>query len=812
MRTFRIALRTLLRRPSFTLVVLLTLALGVGATSAIFTVVEAVLLRPLPYPRAGELVRVQHPVAKLNPDWRWGVSEGGFWTFREANRTLSGLAVYERAEVVLGGGSRPEKVPAAVVSANIFELLGARPAAGRLLRWEDNDPGAPFVVVLSWDLWQRQFDGDPGAVGEVLRLEGNSAEIVGVLERGFDLPDDRTSVWGAVRISPDNRPTNWHRFNAIARLASGVTPAAAEADLTRIIGTFAERLPTAYGNGFMEESGFAVEVVPLQEHVVGGIRTALWVLMGAVAIVLLIGCVNVANLFLVRLEAGQRERAVRTALGASRWDLARQSLAETLLLGLAAGGMGLLLAAASVDLLVRWGPDLPRLEEIGVNATVVAFTLAVAVVSASVFGLAPAAPMRVRFQALREGVGLTASRRRNTLRSTLVVAQMALALVLLVGAGLMVRTFENLRSVDPGIDPEGVLAVDISLPAAVYQDYEAVAGFYRDLGERTHRLPGVASAGATAHLPFGGSNMLNCSAIFVEDPEARERASGCFASTVQATPGYFETLGIDVAGRTPTWEDVAAGRGGIVVTRALAERIWPDRDPMGAGLRGNGAEPPYYRIEGIATDIRANGLDQPPIAEVYFPMIPLEGAPLWSPPRSMTLVVRSASGRAETLAAPVHALIGEIEPDAAIGATRTMNSVVAASMARTSFALLLLAVAAAVALALGVIGLYGVVSYVVEQRRPEIGIRMALGARQSEVRGMVIAQAARVAAIGILVGGVVALGAARALTSQLYGVAPTDPLTFAATAVLLAAVALAAAAIPARRAARIEPMRVLRGE
>ena len=808
----RIALRTLLRRPSFTLIAILTLAVGIGATTAIFTVVDGVVLRPLGYDEADRLVRIQHPVPKLDPEWRWGVSEAGYFAMAESNETLSGLGAYSGAELVLSGGASAEKVTGAMVSASLFAVLGARPAAGRLLRPEDNEPGAASVVVLGHDFWQRQFGGDPDVVGRTIRIEGGPVEVVGVLEAGFDLPDQRTAVWAAVRISPENQPVNWHRFDVIGRLAEGVSAGQAEADLNRLVATFPERLPQAYGGDFFERTGFVAEVVPLKDHVVGGVRTALWVLMGAVGIVLLIGCVNVANLFLVRLESARRERAVRTALGASRWDIARQSLAESLLLGLAAGALGLFLAAWGVEALVRLGPDLPRLDQVGMTGTGVAFTVAVALLAGVVFGLMPAGGARVSFDALREGIGLTASRRRNAVRSGLVIGEMALALVLLVAAGLMIRTFQNLRSVDPGIEAEGVLAVDVSLPFRSYRGFEEVSAYFRRLTESAASLPGAVSAGATSHLPLGPSAMAGCSLIFMEEPEAQERGRECFASTVQATPGYFETMGIDVTGTLPGWEDVEARRGGIVVTGVTADRLWPGDDPMGKGLRGNGAEPPYYRVQAVTGPIRANGLDQPPIHEVYFPMLPMEGASLWSPPRSMTLVVRSADGRAAALAGPVQSLIRELDPDVAVGRVRPMTEELAESTARTSFAMLLLGLAAAVALILGVIGLYGVVSYVVEQRRAEIGIRMALGAREAEVRGMVVKQAARLAGLGVAVGGIGALLTSRLLAAQVYGVAPWDPVTLLATAALLTGVALAAAWLPARRAARVEPMGVLRGE
>ncbi|HUG41537.1 MAG TPA: ABC transporter permease [Longimicrobiales bacterium] len=809
LRHLRIAARTLLRRPSFAAIAVVTLALGIGATTAIFTVVNAVVLEPLPYADSDRLVRLEHPVPLLNPEWKWGMSEAGFFAARESNRSFTDIAVYEASSLVLAGEDVAEEVPATGVSANLFDVLGGRAAVGRLFRWEDNDPEASLAVVLSHEFWRTRLGADPRIVGTTLELNGVAAEVVGVVEPGLDVPERNTHLWYPVRISASKTPVNWHRFNAVARLAPGVTPEMAEGDVRRVMADWPETLTNAYGSDFYERTGFTAAVVPLRDHVVGDIGAALWVLLGAVGIVLLIGCVNVANLFLVRLEAGRRESALRMALGASRADLAAKWLAESVLLGGAAGALGLILAGWGIAALVAAGPDIPRLEEISPGWRSAAFTAAVSLGAALAFGLLPVVRSGVRFEWLREGPGLTASRQRNAARRGLVVFEMALALVLLTGAGLMLRTFHNLRSVDPGLDPEGVLTMELSLPSAHYFGYEAVASFHRSLSERVAALPGVVAVGATQALPLAAPT--GCSILFTADAAARQRMSECFASTIQATPGYFRAMGIEVEGEAPSWRDVEARRGGVVVTRAFADHVWPGQSAIGQTVRGNGMGEPYYRIVGVTEDIRANGLNDAPVPQVFFPMLPLEGAPLWSPPRAMALAVRVAGVAPATLAAPIRALIRETDAGIAVGTVRPMTEVVAASMRRTSFAMLLLGIAAAVALALGVIGLYGVIATIVEQRRPEIGIRMALGAGRGEVQRMVVGEAAALAGVGVLVGGAASLVTSGVLAAQLYGVAPRDPVTLGAVAVVLVGVALAAAYIPARRAARVEPMGVLRG-
>ncbi|MFP4623694.1 MAG: ADOP family duplicated permease, partial [Gemmatimonadota bacterium] len=737
MRTLRIAFRTLIRRPSFTAVAVLVLALGLGGTAALFTLVNSVLLAPLPYDEPGELVRVFHEVPGFGPGRQWGLSERGWFALRDGNTTFEEIGVYQVGMLGLAGEGVAAPVRAARVSASLVDVLGARPSLGRLFREEDQAMHGPEQVVLSHELWRTRFGGDPTILGRVLRIEGHPAEVVGVMEPGFSLPEGPVDIWTPVRVSRENEARNSHPYAAIGRLRDGATHATATADLRRIVARFPELMPRAYHDDFMTRSGFTARVVDLKEAVVGHVAGSLWILLAAVGLVLLIGCANVANLFLVRLEASRREQAVRLALGASFRDRARTSLAESSLIAAVAVALGLLMAWWGVELLLRMGWELPRVSEVAVGTETVIFTVCAAALIALVFGLLPALRAGAAFGALREGVGLTPSRRRRLVRSGLVVGEMALALVVLAAAGLMVRSFQRLQAVDPGIDPTGVLTVQVGLPAAGYAGHEPVALFFRSLTERVGGLPGVAAVGATQQLPLDGR--AGCSGIAAADREAE--TSGCFASTVHVTPGYFEAMGIEVEGEAPGWAEVMERRGHVVVSRPLAEHVWSGREPLGQGIKSVTSTPPFYEVTGVAAPVRHDGLSQPPVERVYYPMIAMDGAPLWGPPRQMTLVIRVAAGRPEALAAPVREIIADLDPTAAIGEIRTMDEVVARSTAPTAFAMLLLAIAAAVALALGVIGLYGVVAYAVEQRRSEIGIRIDLGARAREVLLMVVGQA-----------------------------------------------------------------------
>jgi putative ABC transport system permease protein len=811
LKDIRYAVRSLRRSPGFSTVAAVTLAIGIGATTAMFALLHAVVLSPLPYPQADRLVHVGHPVPGLNPEWKWGVSEAGFFHFLDHNQTFESVGAYSTMTLNVSGDGRAEQVPTAAISASIFDVLGARPEVGRLLTWADNESGRAPVVMLGYDFWQTRYGGDPGIVGRSIDLEGSPFEVVGVTQPGFRVPEQATAVWFPVTISRANQPVNWHRFQVIGRLAHGRTLPEAVSDLERLTAQFPEVAGAAYSVRFMDESRFAVDALPLQRHVMGDVGGVLWMLLGAVALVLLIAAVNVANLFVVRLATRRREIAVRTALGASRWEVARRFGAEALVLAGSGAVLGLGLAWAAVRLVVATEPGwIPGIAELGLGGEAVAFAVAVALLTTLAYALIPVFRRETDGLALRESVGSTASRGQLALRRSLVAAQVALAVVLLAGAGLMLETYRNLRAVDPGFEAAGVLTAQVSLPQARYGSDQAASRFWRELMDEVGALPGVVAVGATQSLPLAGGG--GCSMIFADDPAAQERNTSCFASTVRVAPGYFEAMGIPVRGRTPSWTDTENQVGEAVISQAVADRLWPGEDPIGKGIKGNSSNPPFYTIVGVAGPVRAMGLTEPPIERVYFPMIAVEGAQLWGPPTGMTLVVKQRGGDPTALTPAIRSTIQRMDATVPMQNARAMEEVVAASIARTSFVMILLGTAALMALLIGLVGLYGVVSYVVEQRRGEIGIRMALGADGRRVAGMVLGQAAALAAVGVAVGVVAALLATRVMESLLYDVRAADPWVLGGVAVLLMAVALFASWVPARRASRVDPITALKAE
>ena len=818
-RETRQAVRSLGRSRSFTAIAITTLALGIGATTAIFTILDAVVLRPLPYPAAERLVLLQSGVPGVERDARWGLSVAGFLYFREHASSMDALGAYTTGQPTFGGREGAERISAARVSGSLFDVLGARTILGRPIRDEDNLRGTDPVVVLGHDFWQVHFDSDAGVVGRTIRLNSSPVEVIGVLAPGVHLPQSKIDVWLAAGIDPATPPENSHYLSVMGRLREGITVDAAVGELARLTAQFPEVFPGAYPQSFMESSGFTTEVKALHEHVIGNYDRILWILLGAVSLVLLIACANVANLFLVRTETRRRELAVRTALGGDRAHLAWHYLTESVVLAMVAGGVGLLLAYWLIRALLALAPSgIPRLAEIGLGWQSPVFALVLSLVAGVAFGLFPLVRLGRSFDALRDSSrGMTASRGQRAARGALVVSQVALAMVLLAAAGLMLRSFDRLRNVRPGLEPEGLLTLQVALPAARYRDYGSVSRFYKELTDRIEALPGVTSV-ALGPLPLdgGGSNALGqwrgCSLAFTDEPPSSSGEQGPCVGTHLASPGYFETFGIPVEGQTPTWDETDRGVAGAVVTRALADRLWPGQSPLGRGIKGNGREPPFYTVVGVVGDLRAAGLDQPPVAAVFYPIVPKAGAPLWSPPRSMTMAVRTTLADPASLTPAIRGTMRELDAEIPIANARTMEEVMASSMSRTSFTMLLLAAAGVMSLLLSAVGIYGVISYTVSQRRGEIGIRMALGARATQVAGLIVAQSLRMAALGVAIGLVAAFFAASLLESLLFGVSATDPLTLVAVAAVLLALSVAASYVPARRAAAVNPSEALRAD
>ncbi|MHB1224659.1 MAG: ADOP family duplicated permease [Gemmatimonadaceae bacterium] len=815
-RETRQAARSLLRAPGFSVIAILTLALGLGAATAIFAVLDAVVLHPLPYPTADRLVWIDHKVPGVGERDRWKLGMINYFDFHDNVPALASLGLYTESmlNAAVPGGD-PVRVRGAIVSASIFPTLGARTAAlGRLLTDADNAPGAEPVIVLGHDFWQRAYGGDASVVDRIVDLEGMRIRVVGVTAPGVALPQSAVDVWMALTMDPvQAAQVNQHTYSAIGRLADGATPEQLLGQLQARERRFTELYPRAYSESFMSSTGFAPAVESLHEHVVGAAVTrTLWIMFGAVGLVLLVACAHVANLFLVRMEARRRETALRAALGASRGKLAWRSLSESLILTLTAASGGVALAYAALrGLLALAPPSLPRLDAIHLGGQHVVFVVLLAVIIGVAFGLLPVLRGGMDLGALRDGSrGMTSSRQRNAVRGALVVGQVALSAILITAGGLMLRSAARLHAVQPGFEAERVLVMDVAMPNGTYQwgDYAKVASMHRTFQRELAQAPGVAGVGAVDDVPMGSADGWGCSGLGFE--EANIDGGTCVPIS-SVSPGYFEAMRIPlVRGRAPTWDEVAGGSDGVVISQALADHFWPGQDPIGRGVMANTDRPPHFRVVGVAGDVRLDGLEKPPTEVVYFPMVPDSGLYMWGASRNVSVMVRTTTDDAAMPLAAARRIMRELDPTIVVDNARWMEEVVEASLSRTTLAMLLLSVAAGMALLLSAVGIYGVIAYLVGQRRVEIGIRLALGARAGRVGRDVVLGALRLAVVGVVIGLVGAMATMRVLRSLLYDVSPTDPLTLGGVAALLLMLAALASWIPARRASRVPPMEALR--
>jgi predicted permease len=795
----RRAWRALARTRGFTAVAVLTLALGIGATTAMFSVVHGVLLKPLPFAESERLVSLTHRAPGANLPV---VNQGPptYFTYVDHQRVFDAIGAWDTRQVSITGRGDPERVEALAVSATTLPLLAVRPALGRAFTGDEDAPGAPLRAVLTHGAWQRWFGGAADAVGQSLVIDGEVAEVVGVLPPSFRflraepavvLPMrlDRADVEGGISFG----------FHGIARLKPGVTLAQADADVARMV----PLLPSALSVLRLEPS-----VRPLAEHVIGNVGQVLWVLLAAVGVVLLVACANVANLLLIRAEGRQQEFALRVALGASRAHIARAVLAEGMLLALGAGALGLVLTEGAVALLRRIAPaQLPRVDEIAVDATVLLFTVAIAaaagLLSALVTIVRTGAPDAL---ALREGAraaGDAPARRRT--RDTLVVAEVALALVLLVVSGLMVRTFVALRQVDPGFaQPETVQTFRVAVAASDVADSNAVARTHQAIAERLAQVPGVTRVGLASHITMDGED--NTNPLYAEGVPLGAGALPPMRRHKSVAPGFFETMGIRlVAGRAVTWDDIHQRRPVAVVSEALAREHWGDASrAIGRRVRGS-AELPWREIVGVVGDERDDGLDRPPTAIVYWPLLNDTYEEL-----TMAYAVRSSRVGTPTFVRELQQAVWSVNPSLPVAAVRTLDEIAAAATERASFAMVMLAIAAGMALFLGLVGIHGVIAYAASRRTREIGVRIALGAQPAAVRWLLVRDGLLLAGAGIALGVLASLALTRLMSALLFGVAPTDPLTYAAVSAGLAAVAALAAWLPARRASRMDPAVALR--
>jgi putative ABC transport system permease protein len=812
----RYTVRALARSPRFTLLAAITLALGIGAATAVFSAVNGVLLKPLPYPGSDRIVGLWHGAPELGYE-QFGISPGIFYEYRHGNEAYEAMGLYFGLERTLTADGDAERVPAVGSTAGFFDVLAIPPLLGRTYTEVEASPGGAGVAVLSYGLWQRRYGGDPAILGRTIHLDGEPTEVIGVMPAGFDFggPNRKTDLWLPLHTDlPNGDPGNFS-YSGLARLKPGVTPEAALAQVETILQRVRERWADQEAFiGFLDAGGFHPIAHTLQEEVVGDIQRPLWILLGTVAIVLLIACANVANLSLVRAEGRQRETAIRAAMGAGRGKLAGDALLESLILAGLGGVLGWVLAGLGTPLLLRFAPpELPRLDQITLDGTVLGFALVVTLLSALLFGMVPI--LRHNVAGLlgtlgSGGRGATDGRERHRLRNLLVVAQTALAMILLVGSGLLVKSFWEIRRTDPGFDTTGILTFRISLPSGEYQGADGPAGFHQRFLERLRALPGVEVAGGASDLPLSGR--LGGTAFDIERQPTPAGGLPPMFWYKYVTPGYFEAMGISVlAGRTFEQADQEQSLGNVIVSRALAERLWPGQEALGRRIRVNGdtSATGWERIVGVVEDTRDLGLREDPLQLVYHPLVGPHRDGSWSI-RTLSYTVR-ASGPM-ILVAGVREALRELDPNLPLAGVETMESVMAGSILQLTFTMLALGIAAVMALLLGAVGLYGVLSYVVSQRTREIGVRIALGAHTGQVLGMVVSSGVKLALLGLVLGLVGAGALTHLLQGLLFETEPLDPVTFAGMSLVLLGVSLMASWLPARRAAGVDPVQSMRME
>jgi len=807
------AARVLLKSPGFVLIAVLTLALGIGANTALFSVVNGVLLRPLPFPRPNELVVLSEKTANFDSS---SISYPNFLDWQRSNSSFASLAAYRSDDFSITGSGEAERVRVGMISAGFFEILGVSPTRGRLFTADEDHLSAAPVVVISAGLWQRKFGSAPDIVGKRITMNGDGYTVIGVVPVSFQLESTNFGIKDVFVPIGENKDPLFHDrdvhegMRALGRLKPGVTLAAAQAEMDQIANNLALAYPDA-------DKGAGISLVPLKKDIVGDVQPFLWVLLGAVGFVLLIACVNVANLQLARATARSREFAIRAALGASQSRVIRQLLTESVVLGLAGGTLGLLLAAWGTQAALKVLPEtLPRAQDVGVDGRVLIFTLVASVVAGVLFGLAPALKIaRPNLQETLKESGRGASGTRHRAQGVFVVVEMAMALVLLIGAGLMIRSLLDLWNVNPGFNPQGVLTFAVSLSPSLGANATTSRNAIREMDERLQRIPGVEAVSSTGGaLPMTGDNEFPF--WLGGQPKPANQSDMKQSLFYLAEPDYLSAMGIPLhRGRFFTQNDNEHSPPVIVIDESFAREYFPNEDPIGKRINIGiiNSEP---EIIGVVGHVKHWGLDtdgdakHPILAQAYMPFMQIPDQ-FWNGPPQSEVVVRS-KGSPASMAPAIREAVEKLNAENVMYETKPLDQIVADSLAARRFSMILLGVFAALALLLSSIGIYGVISYVVGQRTHEIGIRMALGAQRSHVLRLMLGEGMKMALVGVAIGIAAALGLTQLMTKMLFGVSAADPITFCAVAFILTSVALTACYIPARRAMRVDPMVALRYE
>jgi predicted permease len=812
-------LRRLQRAPMFTAITLITLAAGVGGNTVVFTVLEGVLLKPLPYPRANELVGVWHTAPGIGFQLL-NSAPSNYFIYREQNQSFQDVGMYRDDSVTVTGVAEPERLAALNVTEGTLPILGIPPVLGRWFNHEDDSPGSRQTAMLTYGYWQHKFGGDPSVIGRSITVDGKPREIIGVLPQNFNFLDHPDPAL-VLPFQFDRNKTMLGNFSyeALARLKPGVTLEQATADVRRMLPIVERSFPPPPGFSLklLEDAHIGPNLHPLKQDVVGDVGNTLWVLMGSIGMVLLIACANVANLLLVRVEGRRQELAVRAALGAGRGRIAAELLLESVILGLLGSVMGLGLAYAGLRVLVAMAPaGLPRIKEIGIDGTVLLFTLGVSLLASVLFGCIPIfkyAGARLSTGIRQGGRALSQSREQHRARSVLVVVQVALAVVLLVCSGLMIRTFRALTKVNPGFtNPATLQTFRINVPDAEVKEDEKVVRMDEEILRKIAEIPGVTSASIGTNIPMDGNSSND--PIFAQDRTYADGQLPPIRRFISVTPGFAQTLGTPlIAGRDLTWNDIYKGIPVAMVSENLAREYWNDpANALGKRIRV-GSTDDWREVIGVVANVHNDGISQDAPATVYWPLIMdrFEGnAKLVS--RAVAFAIRSPRAGSEAFLKEVRQAVWSVDPNLPLAQVHTLDYFYGKSLARTSFTLVMLAVAGAMALLLGIVGIYGVIAYSVAQRTREIGIRMALGAQQQILTGMFVRHGLILTGLGVACGLCAAIVLMRLMSSILFKVSPIDPLTYAAVSVGLVATAFLASYLPSRRAATVDPVEALRAE